>query len=259
MPKLIQDKISLLKNNLLILILLSSSFFISSCSTTTEDQSDITFNLSAEEIYNEAKGAMKDGNFDSAVEFFEKLEIKFPYGPFAKQAKLEVIYAHFKYNNLESAIIAAERFIKLYPNHPHVDYAYYMRGVCRYDMEVSFFDTWFDQDLTERDPDSAKNAFQYFSQLIKKFPNSNYNEDAKNRMLFLRNSLAQYEIHVANYYFKRRAYIAAVNRSKYVLNNYQNTPSIKEALTIMVKAYKNLNLTKLAEDAQRVLNKNYPG
>jgi len=240
-------------------ILLTICLLIASCSATSEDQSDSTAKMTAEEIYNEAKNSMKDGNYDLAVDFFEKLEVKFPYGPFAKQAKLEIIYAYFQYENLESAIIAAERFIKLYPNHPHVDYAYYMRGVCRYNMEESIFDSLFDQDLTERDPDSAINAFKYFNELIKKFPNSDYSNDAKSRMVFLRNSLAQHEIHVANYYYKRRAYIAAVNRSKYVLNNYQNTPSVKDALQIMINAYTKLNLTKLSDDVQRVYDKNYPG
>lgn len=244
-------------------LILVFSLILLSCSSTPEDgdedHSDPTFNLTAEEIYNEAHESLQDGNPNQAIEFFEKLEVKFPYGPFAKQAKLEIIYAYHQYENLESAIIASERFIKLYPNHPHVDYAYYMRGVSRYEMEKSFFDEWFDQDLTERDPESARNAFSYLNQLINKFPNSQYNFDAKKRMLFLRNSLAQHEIHVANYYLKRRAYVAAANRSKYVLNNYQNTPSVKPALKIMIKAYTKLKLIKLANDAQRVLDKNYPG
>jgi len=258
MQNLSLNKIVLFQKYTVFATLLSIVFLMSSCSSTSEDNSDSTSGMSPQEIYDEAQGAMEDGNYDTAVDFFEKLESKFPYGPFAKQAKLEVIYAHFKYDNLESAIIAAERFIKLYPNHPHVDYAYYMRGVCRYDMEDSIFDTWFDQDLTERDPNSAKNAFNYFNQLVTKFPNSVYNADAKKRMIFLRNSLANHEIHVANYYYKRRAYIAAVNRSKYVLNNFQNTPSVKAALKIMVNAYTELKLPKLAEDVQRVLQKNYP-
>ena len=259
MQKLFQTKAEFFRYNFIFVALFSIGLLISSCSTTSEDESDSTANMTAEEIYNEAQKSMEDGNYDLAVEFFEKLEVKFPYGPFAKQAKLEIIYAYFQYDNLESAIIAAERFIKLYPNHSHVDYAYYMRGVCRYDMEVTFFNKWFGQDLTERDLDSARNAFKYFSQLLTKFPNSAYNKDAKYRMLFLRNSLAQHEIHVANYYFKREAYVAAANRSKYILNNYQNTPSVKEALQIMINAYTKLNLTKLANDAQRVLDKNYPG
>jgi outer membrane protein assembly factor BamD len=231
---------------------------ISSCSSSPEHSTDTTTGMTAQEIYKEAQDAMNDGNYDTAIDLFEKLESKFPYGPYAKQAKLEIIYSHFKYDNLESAIIAAERFIKLFPSHPHVDYAYYMRGVCRYDMETSIFDSWFDQDLTERDPESAKNAFKYFNQLVTKFPDSIYNEDARKRMVFLRNSLAQHEIHVANYYFKRRAYVAAVNRSKYVLNNFQNTASVKAALQIMANSYTELKLPKLAEDIQRVLKKNYP-
>lgn len=261
MQNLFQNKIVFFRHSCIFSILIVLSLFLPACGSTPEDEDsdDPTYNMSAEEIYNEAQSAMEDGNPDSAVEYFEKLEVKFPYGPYAKQAKLDIIYAYFQSENLESAIVAAERFIKLYPNHPHVDYAYYMRGVARYDMEESFFDTWFDQDLTERTPDSARTAFGYFNNLIRKFPNSKYNEDARNRMLFLRNSLAKYEIHVASYYIKRRAYIAAVNRAKYVLNNYQNTPSVKAALQIMVDAYNNLNLIKLANDTQRVLDKNYPG
>ncbi|MFV1982473.1 MAG: outer membrane protein assembly factor BamD [Thiohalomonadales bacterium] len=259
MPKLFQIKSRPFKFSFILIILFSLNLLMSSCSSITKDESDSTSGMTAEEIYNEAQDSMEGGNYDQAVELFEKLDVKFPYGPYAKQAKLEIIYAYFKYDNLESAIIAAERFIKLFPTDPHVDYAYYMQGVSRYEVEESFLDSWFDQDPTERDPESARDSFKYFGLLLKNYPNSIYNEDAKKRMLFIRNSLAKHEIHVANYYFKRRAYVAAVNRSKYVLKNYQKTPSVKDALQIMVNAYKKLNLIKLADDAQRVLNKNYPG
>ena len=149
-------------------------------------------------------------------------------------------------------------FIKLYPQHPNVDYAYYLRGLARFDTSQSFMHRWFKQDLSERDPKNARRAFEYFAELINKYPKSRYTPDAIKRMYKLRDNLAKHEVHVANYYMGRGAYLSAANRAKYVVENYQKTPSIADALAIMVKAYKKLGMNKLSEDARRILELNYP-
>lgn len=226
------------------------------CATTNSD--DPTAGMDAKQIYEKASEQLKDGNYESAIKLYERLEARFPYGQYAERAQMEIAYAYYKDNEQESAILAADRFIKLHPNHPNVDYMYYMRGLASYDLTKSFLDSMFNVDPTERDPKAARRAFEYFSQLIKKFPKSRYARDAVKRMIAIRNGLAKYEVHVASYYLSRGAYLAAANRSKYVVENYQRTPAVADALAIMVKAYNKLGMKGLATDANRVLELNYP-
>jgi outer membrane protein assembly factor BamD len=237
------------------LILLA--LLLQACASTTNPD-DPTSGMDAKEIYVEASDRLKSGDYESAINFYEKLESRFPYGQYAERAQMEIAYAYYKDNEPESAILAADRFIKLHPKHPNVDYMYYMRGLASYDLTKSFLDNLFNIDPTERDPKAARRAFEYFSQLIKKFPKSRYAKDAVKRMLVIRNSLAKYEVHVAKYYMSRGAYLAAANRSKYVVENYQRTPSVADALAIMVQAYEKLGMKDLAADAHRVLELNYP-
>lgn len=222
------------------------------------DSSDPTYGMDAPEIYNTAKNNLKSGDYQTAIKFYERLESRFPYGNFAERAQMEIAYAYYKDNEPESAILAADRFIKLHPNHPNVDYMYFLRGLAAYDLSKSFFEELFDQDPSERDPKAARRAFQYFVELVKAYPNSKYIPEAAERMVTIRNSLAKYEIHVAKYYMRRGAYLAAANRGKYVVENYQKSPAVADALTIMVGAYKKLGMNDLASDAQRVLDLNYP-
>lgn len=220
---------------------------------------DLPEDVSAAEIYQSAKKNMEDENYDEAIRFYEQLEAHFPYGRYAQRSQLEIAYAYYKDLEFETAILSADRFIKLHPNHKNVDYAYYLRGLAAFDAEGSFFADLFNQDPSERDPKSARQAFRYFAELVKRFPKSRYTPDAIKRMKKLRNSLAIYELHIANYYMRRNAYLAAANRAKYVLEHYSRTKAIPKALALMVQAYRKLGLKDLANDSLRVLKLNYPG
>lgn len=239
-------------------LLLSLSLALLAACSSSPDAGDPTAGMSAAEIYEEARAKLDNLEYESAIQYYERLESRYPYGPYAERAQLEVIYAYYKYNETETAILAAERFIKLHPNHDNVDYAYYLRGLASFKLDPSLLDRWFDQDVSERDPKSARQAFQYFSELVNKFPRSRYAPDAITRMYLLRDNLAKHETHIASYYYKRGAYVAAVNRAKHIVENYQSTPSVPDALSIMVRAYHQLGLNDLAQDALRVLEMNHP-
>jgi len=210
------------------------------------------------EVYDEASRMMRSGDYANAVVFYERLESRFPYGKYAERAQMEIAYAYYKDNEPESAIVAADRFIKLHPNHPNVDYLYYLRGLASYDMSKNFFESLFDIDKTERDPKAARRSFGYFSELVKKFPKSRYNQDAVARMASIRDNLAKHELHVAGFYMKKGAYLAAVNRGKYIVENYQRTTAVADALVVMIKGYEKLGMKDLARDTRKVLEFNYP-
>jgi len=238
------------------LLLILPLLLLSACSSTPDE--DNTSSMSAAELYQEAKSNLESGEYQGAIDYYEKLESRYPYGPYAERAQLEVIYAYYKYGENETAILSADRFIKLHPNHPDVAYAYYLRGLAAFKLDPSFLNRLFNQDMTERDPKSAREAFKYFSELVNKFPHSRYTPDAIKRMRQLRNGLAKHEIHIASYYLKKGALVAAVNRAKNLVENYQRTPEIPDALSIMVRGYHELGLNKLANDALQVMERNYP-
>lgn len=240
------------------LLLLGTVLMLNGCASSGSDIDDDTIQYTAAELYQEAKKNLNEKDYETAIQLYEKLESRFPYGQYAQRAQIEVAFAYYKYKEPESAILAADRFIKLHPQHANVDYAYYLRGLARFDTSQSFMHRWFKQDLSERDPKNARRAFEYFAELINKYPKSRYTPDAIKRMHILRDNLAKHEIHVANYYMGRGAYLSAANRAKYVVENYQKTPSIADALAIMVKAYRKLGMTKLADDALRILELNHP-
>jgi len=207
-------------------------------------------------LYSEAAAELTAGNYARAIEYYEKLEARYPFGRYAMQSQIDVAYAHYKAGEPESALAAADRFVKLYPRHPYVDYAYYLKGIVNYNRNVGFLDRYIPTDPSQRDPGSALDAFQDFAGLVRLFPDSKYAPDAHRRMLFLRDNLAKNEIHVARYYMKRQAYVAAANRCKHVIEHYQRTSAVKDALEILIEAYKNLGEDKLAVDAERVLTLN---
>ncbi len=240
------------------LILLSGLLILSGCASTGGDPDDPTYGMSAADIYKEAKTNLQDGNYETAIQFYEKLESRFPYGNYATRAQMEVAYAYYKFDEPESAILAAERFIKLHPNHPNVDYLYYLRGLSSYGITKSSISETFGQDRTERDPKSLRRSFEYFAELVRKFPKSRYARDTVQRMTYLRNGLAKHEVHVAKFYFEKDAYVAAANRGKYVVENYQRTPAVADALALMVKSYRKMDMPELAKDALRVLEVNHP-
>ncbi len=222
------------------------------------DQIDETKDWSASRFYSEAKSALNAEDYEVAIKYYGLLESRYPFGRYARQAQIEIAYAHYKYDEPDSALAAVDRFIKLYPSHPHVDYAYYLRGIINYNRGFSLFQRIFPQDPASRDPGAAKQAFFDFQKLVKQFPHSHYSKDAKLRMLYLRNNLANHEILVARYYMKRGAYIAAVNRTKYVLEHYDRSAAVYNALVIMANAYDKLDMPDLASDTRRVLTASYP-
>ena len=219
---------------------------------------DDTAGWSAQKLYGEAKDAMAAGAWDKAVKYLEKLEARYPYGRFAQQAQLDSAYAYWKNGERASAHAAADRFIKLYPNHANVDYAYYLKGLVNFNENTGLMSALENPDMTERDSKGTREAFDAFKELANRFPDSKYTEDALARMRYLLNSLAQYEVHVARYYMKRGAYVAAANRAQYAVQNYIQAPAVEEAVFILVKAYDSLGMTDLRDAADRVMRKNFP-
>jgi len=209
-------------------------------------------------MYTDAKKSLNDGSYEEAIKQFESLQSHYPYGRYAQQAQIEIAYAYYRQNEAESAITAADSFIKQYPNNPHVDYAYYVKGLANFNADIGLFGLAFGQDPTERDPKAAQDSFAAFKDLITRFPSSRYAPDSRLRMQYLLNALAKYEIHVASYYQRRGAHIAAVNRAKEVLTLYPNTPATRDALLILVQGYDAMGMKQLRDDAQRVLDKNFP-
>ena len=222
------------------------------------DLNDETAGWSADKLYTEAKEAMTDGAYDRAVKLFEKLESRYPYGRYAQQAQLEVAYAYYRQSEAASALSACERFIRLHPNHPNVDYAYYLKGLVNFNEDLGLMSFISSQDLSERDPKAAKDSFDTFKQLVTKFPDSKYAADATQRMSYLVNALAAHEVHVARYYLKRGAYVAAANRAQSAIKDFPRAPSNEEALFIMTRAYDALGLTDLRDDSDRIMRKNFP-
>ncbi len=231
--------------------------FLTGCASSG-DIDDETYGMTVAELYEEAKRLLTKAEYSTAITYYEKLESRFPYGTYAERARLEVIYAYYKDSQPETAIISADRFIKLHPNHQNVDYAYYIRGLASFDNSISFMDKLFDQEPSERDPKSVRKAFKYFSELIQRFPKSRYTPDSIKRMKELRENLARYEVHVANYYQRRGAHLAAANRAKYIIENYQGSRAIPDALVIIIHSYRKLGMHELASDALRVLELNHP-
>lgn len=236
------------------LLLIIASLFLAACSNQDTEEK-----LNTEKAYYEAaQQALKSGNWDLAVTHLQGLEEYFPFGIYAEQAQLELIFAHQKNYEPEASTAAADRFIRLHPQHHNVDYAYYMKGLTSFTESRGMFERFMPTDLTTRDPGAARQSFAHFAQLLARFPNSSYAGDARKRMIYLRNLLARYEIHVANYYIERGAYIGAANRGRYVTENFQQTPAVPDALAVMIQSYHHLNMTDLGNNALAILKKNYP-
>lgn len=211
-----------------------------------------------QQMYEDAQRYLRNGNFDLAVKSLQLLESRYPFGKYAEQAQLELIYAHFNAYEHEAAVEAADRFIRLHPQHPSVDYAYYMKGLAAYSSNQDLFTRFLPTDTTKRDTSYAREAFAEFAQLLSRYPDSPYAADARARMISLRNLLARHEVNVANYYFRRGAYLAATNRGRYVVENYQRTPAVADALAVMAQGYILLGMDDLARDSIDVLALNYP-
>ena len=248
----------LIKRILPLLLVVFSSLFLSACAIFgTPTDLDDTKGWQADRIYQAGEEKMQDKDYDKAIGYFQKLESRFPHGKYATQAQLEIAYAHFKKQDAVSCVAAADRFIKLHPNHPNIDYAYYLKGLATFN-ERGFVEKYTAQEISDRDPKTLKLSFAAFKELTDRYPKSRYFKDATQRMVYLVNALSQHEMHVARYYMKRQAYLAALNRAKYVLEYYPNSASVEEALVVSISAYDYMDLNDLKEDTVRILKTNYP-
>lgn len=212
---------------------------------------------SAEKLYEMAKKACDNGNYKEGIAYYESLEARFPFSNPARQGQLDLMWAYYKNREPESAIDQADQFIRENPAHPRIDYAYYIKGLVQFERNPNFLERWFNADLTERPPIDARKSFQAFQTLVERFPNSEYAEDSRQRMIFLRNRLANYEVYVADYYLRRGAWVGAINRAKYAVENYDGAPQLKRALEIMAESYRKLGMNDLAADSEKVLKENY--
>ncbi|WP_347988017.1 outer membrane protein assembly factor BamD [Methylomonas sp. AM2-LC] len=227
-------------------------------SSSSKEKEDEFANWDEKKFHDEARTALDKKSYQRAVALYEALEARYPFGEYAPQAQINVAYAYYKNDDPEAAIAAADRFIKTHPRNPNVDYAYYLKGLVNYNRGIGFIDRFLPTDSSQRDPGSARDSFDNFQELIRRFPNSQYAPDAKQRMTALRNNLGMYEIHVADFYMRRKAYEAAINRANYVLKEFPRTPAIPIALQMMADGYRKLGLEDMAADADRVFKLNYP-
>ncbi|WP_439107212.1 outer membrane protein assembly factor BamD [Congregibacter sp.] len=254
---LISKRVTPLRRWPLLASLLSALLFMGGCANNDEE-GEFSADSGEQQIYEEAQRYLNARNFDLSIRALQALESRYPFGRYAEQAQLELIYAHYGAYSPEAAIEAADRFIRLHPQHPNVDYAYYMKGLSTATASQDFLARFTPTDKTLRDTSFAKEAFAEFSQLVTRFPDSPYAADAKSRMVYLRNLLARNEIHVANYYFRRGAYLAAANRGRYVVENFQRTPAVGDGLAVMAQGYLILGMDDLAQNAIDTLVLNYP-
>jgi outer membrane protein assembly factor BamD len=246
-----------MQKKLSVLVVTCALLSLSACGLLPS-KSDESKNVSASKLYAEAREEMDGAHYEAAIKLFEKLESNYPFGTYAAQAQMEIAYAHYKAQDQAEALASVERFIKLHPNHPNVDYMYYLRGLVNFNDQIGFMSFIYAQDPTERDPKATREAFAAFKDLVDKFPNSKYAPDSIQRMNYLINAMAAYEVHVANFYYRRGAYLAALNRAQGAVTDYADSPAREEALFIMIRAYDKLGMFDLRDDTQRVFQKNYP-
>lgn len=235
--------------------LVCGAVVLGACSSTPTDP---TTSWSPNKIYAEAKDELSTGAYDKAVPLFEKLEGRAAGTPLAQQAQLDKAYAHFKNGEPALAIATLDRFLKLHPASPAIDYALYLKGIVNFNDDLGLFSSITRQDLSERDQKAAKDSFESFKELVTRFPDSKYAPDATARMGYIVNSLAQSEVHVARYYYQRGAYLAAINRAQSAVADYQGVPALEDALYLMVQSYDALGMSQLRDDTRRVLEKNFP-
>jgi outer membrane protein assembly factor BamD len=240
-------------NKYLILLLVCMSTLVGCAS----DEDEFA-NRGEDLLWREGLRSMDANNWPRAIAIMQQIEAQFPFGQYAAQSQLELIYAYYRNGEAEAARAAADRFIRLYPDHANLDYAYYMRGMAYYSEDARILARWMPTDPSKRDPGKARESFADFAQLLSRFPDSAYAIDARARMVYLRNLLASYEVHVAEFYIERQAYLSSLNRARYVVENYQGAPVVPRALEIMVEMYLRLGLNDLADASLAVLRQNYP-
>ena len=243
-------------SSLLLGFALVATLFISGCAS--DGNKDETDGWSETKLYSEATEKLKDNDFAKCGTYFEKLEARFPFGPYSQQAQINAAYCYWKASEQAQALVAVDRFIKLHQGSPNLDYAFYLKGLITFNDDLGFLGKFTGQDLSERDPKAAREAFEAFKVVVDRFPNSKYAPDALDRMRYIVNSLAETDVIVARYYFQRGAYLAAANRAQLVLKDYDRAPAVEEALYILIKSYERLGMTDLSTDAIRVFKLNFP-
>jgi outer membrane protein assembly factor BamD len=236
----------------LLMIALALTF---GCASLEKDE---TIDWTPDKLYSEAKDEMASGSYARAIKLLEKLESRYPFGRWAQQAQLDLAYAQYKDNEPATALGTIDRFLKQHPNHAAGDYALYLRGLINFNENQGFFARFGGQDLSERDQKAARESFDTFRDLLQRYPDSRYSDDARARMRYLVNAIANSEMHVARYYFRRGAYVASANRAQAVVRQYQQIPIVEEALYIMMSSYERLGMRDLRDDAERVLKQNFP-
>ena len=236
-------------------LLLAAAALLGGCASKPVDP---TAKMTPEEIYAQAKEEMANVQYAKGIALLDKLEGRAAGTPLAQQAQLDKAYAHYKAEEPAQAVATLDRFMRLHPASPAIDYALYLKGLVNFNENMGLFASWFGQDLAERDQQAAKESYAAFRELVTRFPESRYTPDARARMTYIVNSLAKYEVHVARYYFSRGAYLAAINRAQQAITDYRDAPALEEALHILVQSYDALQMTQLRDDARRVLETNYP-
>ncbi len=247
---LLRVKLSVVRS----LLMTGLALLLAACATTE----DKTAGMEPAKIYADAKDEMSSGAYDKAIVLLEKLEGRAAGTPLAQQAQLDKAYAQHKSGEGVQAVATLDRFMKQHPASPALDYALYLKGIVNFNDNLGLFGSVIKQDLSERDQKAAKDSFEAFKELVSRFPDSRYTPDARQRMVYITNSLAQYEVHVARYYFNRGAYVAALNRAQSALTDYRDVPAQEEALYILMRSHDAMGATALRDDARRVLEKTYP-
>jgi outer membrane protein assembly factor BamD len=232
-------------------------FTLSACAWFGDKAGDER-NWTVEQFYKTAKEELDSGNFQGAIKLYERLEARYPFGRYAQQAQLDIAYAYYKDNETAQAVTALDRFMKLHPNHPNLDYALYLKGLAYFKPDLGLFGALLNLDSAERDPKALRDSFDVYKELVTRFPDSVYSNDARGRMIYLVNTLARHDLQVANYYFNRGGYLAAVNRAQNIITRYPQAPLAEEALVMMVRGYEKMNMAELANSSRRVLAANYP-
>jgi outer membrane protein assembly factor BamD len=233
-----------------------AALLVAGCST--KEPPDPTLSWSPERLYADARDDMEGGRWDAAIKTLEKVESRYPFGRWAQQAQIDTAYAHYRQGDRALALAATDRFLKLYPNHDSLDYVYYLRGLINFNEQQGWIARLGGQDLSERDLKAARDAFDAFKQVVTRFPASRYAADSEARMKYLVNAMASGEVHIARYYFRSGAYVAAVNRAQNAIRSYPQAPAIEEALYILMASQDRLGLADLRDDTRRVLERNFP-
>lgn len=247
--------LSFSRSGLLLAAVLSCTLALSGCKSWRDRE---VAPGEAGEMYERAHKLLSSGDFNTAVKVYEALDARYPFSEQARQGRLDILYAYYKSGETETAIDAADQFIRENPTHPRIDYAWYVKGLVYFERTPNAMERWFRADLTARPPQDARASFQSFQTLVERFPSSDYVHDARRRMVFLRNRLADYEVHVADFYLRRRAYVAALDRAKFCIENYDGAPAVRPALDVMIAAYDGMGLTDLADQSRAVYALNFP-